>query len=104
MNKLLRLPAVCDAVGVRKTCLYERIRTGTFTRPVPLSARSVVWPSSEIEAINAAIIAGAGNDELRTLVNRLHDMRRAANDASDRIAPKVAKQRKIRQRLQRLKQ
>jgi prophage regulatory protein len=76
MNKLLRFPAVCEAIGACKTSLYQRIRSGTFPRPVRLSTRSVAWPSEEIEELNAAVIAGAGSNDLRALVAQLHARRR----------------------------
>jgi len=38
-------------------------------------SRSVGWPSDEVEAINAARIAGKSVDEIRQLVIRLHAKR-----------------------------
>ncbi|MDB0507662.1 AlpA family phage regulatory protein [Ralstonia solanacearum] len=49
-TKLLRLLGVLDAVGVKKSCLYEWVRLGKFPAPVRLGARSVAWRQSEVEA------------------------------------------------------
>ncbi|MGA4104368.1 helix-turn-helix transcriptional regulator [Ralstonia nicotianae] len=48
--KLLRLPGVLDAVGIKKSCLYEMIRAGKFPAPVRLGARSVAWRQSDVDA------------------------------------------------------
>ncbi len=75
---ILRLPAVRAETGYRShTTIYNRIKAGLFTRPVALGARSVGWPSNEVEAINAARIAGQSEAEIRELVQALHAQRAA---------------------------
>jgi prophage regulatory protein len=72
-----KLPAVCAATGKSRSTIYEDINRGLFTRPVSLGLRSVAWPQHEVDAINRARMAGAGNDELKALVERLHQERQA---------------------------
>ena len=73
---ILRMPAVKAETGHRShASIYNAIRAGLFTRPVPIGQRSVGWPSQEVQAINAARIAGKSEAEIRELVNRLHAKR-----------------------------
>jgi predicted DNA-binding transcriptional regulator AlpA len=58
--------------------LYADVAAGTFPPPVKLSARCVRWIAQEVNESLAARAAGAGPDELRTLV-REQIARRAAN-------------------------
>jgi prophage regulatory protein len=78
MQMLERLPAVLAARGRRKSAHYGDVAAGLFTRPVHVGARSVAWPRHEVEAINAARIAGKSDDEIRELVRRLEAERKAA--------------------------
>lgn len=73
---ILRMPAVKAETGHRShASIYNAIRAGTFTRPVQIGERSVGWPSEEVQAINAARIAGKSEAEIRELVTRLHARR-----------------------------
>ena len=78
METMLRCPAVTAAIGDSRSTLYPRIAEGLFVPPVRIGRRSVAWPSSEVEAVNAARIAGKSEDEIRTLVDRLRAARKAA--------------------------
>jgi prophage regulatory protein len=50
-----------------------------MTRPVKISgARAAGWPQHEISAVIDARIAGASDDEIRALVERLHEARKSA--------------------------
>lgn len=70
---ILRLSGVLTRTGHKShATIYDRIKRGTFPRPVPIGARSVGWPESEVEAINAAHIAGADENTIRLLVENLH--------------------------------
>lgn len=55
--------------------IYNLIRDGLWTKPVPIGLRSVGWPDDEVRTLCAARIAGKANDEIRELVNRLHMLR-----------------------------
>ncbi len=52
--------------------IYNAIHDGLFTKPVQIGQRAVGWPSGEVQAINAARIAGKTESEIRELVQRLH--------------------------------
>jgi len=69
----LRLKGVLLSTGHKSHCtIYDRIKRGLFPRPVTIGARSVAWPDFEVEAINAAHVAGADDATIRALVERLH--------------------------------
>lgn len=55
--------------------IYNLIRDGLWTKPVPIGQRSVGWPDDEVRALCAARIAGKTDNEVRALVNRLHSKR-----------------------------
>ena len=68
-----RIGAVTKELGHGShTSTYENIRLGLFTKPVKISSRSVGWPDYEVRAINSARIAGASEEQIRELVNKLH--------------------------------
>lgn len=73
---ILRMPAVKAETGHRShASIYNAIRAGVFTKPVPIGERAVGWPAHEVQAINAARIAGKTESEIRELVVRLHAKR-----------------------------
>ncbi|MCC4621317.1 AlpA family transcriptional regulator [Xanthomonas cassavae CFBP 4642] len=47
--RLLRIAQVKDRVGMSQTTIYDRIKKGTFPRPVPLGTL-VAWLEPEIDA------------------------------------------------------
>ena len=70
---ILRMPAVKAETGHRShASIYNAIKAGLFTKPVPIGQRSVGWPDDEVQAICAARIAGKSESEIRELVNQLH--------------------------------
>ena len=77
MDELLRRPRVEQASGLCRSTLYARIATGLYTTPVRLGPRAVAWPSSEVQAINAARIAGRSDADIRALVTQLEAARTA---------------------------
>ena len=46
IERHLRLPAVIEATGLSRSTIYDKMKGGTFPRPVNLSARAVAWPES----------------------------------------------------------
>lgn len=73
---ILRMQAVKAETGHRShASIYNAINDGTFTKPVKIGERSVGWPSDEVQAINAARIAGKDSSDIRSLVNQLHAKR-----------------------------
>jgi prophage regulatory protein len=75
---ILRIPAVKSESGLSRSTIYLRVSQGLWTKPVSLGARAVGWPSDEVEAINAARIAGYTDDEIRGLVSKLEAARKGA--------------------------
>jgi prophage regulatory protein len=52
---ILRMPAVKAETGHRShASIYNAIKAGLFTRPVPIGHRSVGWPDDEVKAIEAS--------------------------------------------------
>jgi prophage regulatory protein len=47
-KRFLRLPAVIDLVGIKRTVIYQRIKDGTFPKPVQIGARAVAWDEEEL--------------------------------------------------------
>lgn len=74
--QILRLPEVKGRAGHRSDAsIYNSIRDGLFTTGVSIGQRAKGWPDYEVEAINAARVAGKSNDEIRDLVKVLHAKR-----------------------------
>lgn len=78
MQTLFRLHQVLAVRGKSRSAHYLDIQRGLCTKPVRIGERSVAWPSREIDEINRAQIAGADNEALRQLVQRLHAERKVA--------------------------
>lgn len=75
---MLRLPAVKGKTGHRShASVYNDIRDGLLTRPVPIGTRAVGWPEDEVDLICAARVAGKSKDEIKDLVKLLHNERSA---------------------------
>jgi prophage regulatory protein len=79
MPNIVRMPAVKFKTGHRShASIYNAIRVGLFPKPVSIGCRSVGWPEHEVDAINAARIAGKLDSDIRSLVVRLHAQRAEA--------------------------
>lgn len=76
VTSISRLPMVLAKRGRSRSAHYLDIQEGLFTHPVSIGARAVGWPDHEVEAINAARIAGKSDDEIRALVKRLEAARK----------------------------
>ncbi|MBI3157764.1 MAG: AlpA family phage regulatory protein [Burkholderiales bacterium] len=77
-NLILRRKQVEAATGYSRSTIYLRISQGLFVRPVSIGARAVGFPAGEVEAINAARIAGKSEADIRALVAKLQAARSAA--------------------------
>jgi prophage regulatory protein len=69
---LVRTTAAPRLMGGSLSDLYDKASRGLMTRPVKVGARASAIPLREIEAVNAARIRGASDDEIRALVSQLH--------------------------------
>lgn len=82
--QILRLPSVKGRFGHRADAsVYNAIRDGLCTTGVAIGRRARGWPDYEIDAINAARIAGKPAAEIRELVKMLHAKRMGAIGESD---------------------
>lgn len=71
--KILRMESVKAATGHKShASIYNAIRDGLFTRPVPIGSRAVGWPDYEVTALCQARIAGWSEVDIRKLVGDLH--------------------------------
>lgn len=75
---ILRLPQVMAQTGCPKSTLYLRIHQGLMTQPIAIGPRAVGWPSTEVDAVTAARIAGKDEGAIRELVITLHANRALA--------------------------
>lgn len=72
-EKLHRLPAVIDIVGLGRSSIYMAIKAGTFPAPVRIGAKAVAWKDSDIKkwiesrelAIEARAVRGLAGKILR---------------------------------------
>jgi prophage regulatory protein len=74
---ILRLPEVLKRRGRSRSSHYADIQQGLFVKPVLIGLRATGTPENEVNAINAARIAGLSNDEIRALVLKLEAARKA---------------------------
>ncbi|WP_276808019.1 helix-turn-helix transcriptional regulator [Castellaniella defragrans] len=56
---LLRLPAVMARIGYGRSKVYDMIGKGEFPAPIKMGARTVAWPSDQIDAWIAQRIQSA---------------------------------------------
>lgn len=74
--QIFRMEAVKAATGHKShASIYNAIRDGLFTRPVPIGSRAVGWPDYEVKAICQARIAGWSDSSIQLLVSELHTKR-----------------------------
>ncbi|CAN2526272.1 helix-turn-helix transcriptional regulator [Burkholderia pseudomallei] len=53
-NRVLRIIDVIEAVGVKKSTIYQWVKDGKFPSPLRLGTRSVGWRQSDVESWLAA--------------------------------------------------
>lgn len=73
--------------SISETTVYRDIARGLLPRPVRISSRAVGFPADEIAALDAALIAGRTDIELRAIVKDL-ERARAPTVAARIAAPK----------------
>lgn len=77
-NALARIDVARDLLGYSRSQLYARVKEKLLTEPVKIGPRAAAFPLREIDAINAARIAGKSDADIRALVERLHAARQSA--------------------------
>ena len=75
MQKILRQRDLSNTIGLPKGTLWTQIYQGTFPRPVKLGLRVSGWLEGEVTSVLNARIAGASDDEIKVLVERIHTNR-----------------------------
>lgn len=75
---ILRLPAVLKLRGRSRSSHYADIKAGLFVKPVLIGLRATGTPDIEVDALNAARIAGKSDEEIRALVVKLEAARKAS--------------------------
>jgi prophage regulatory protein len=75
---LVRVNETCTLTGEKRSTYYAKAANGLMPKPIKIGPRAAAVPASEIAAINAARIRGAGDDEIRALVAELHAQRAGA--------------------------
>ncbi len=74
--QILRMPSVKAKAGHRSDAsIYNAIRAGLWTTGVAIGKRAKGWPDYEVDAINAARVAGKTDAQIRELVETLHTKR-----------------------------
>ena len=46
----LKRPEVEQLTGLKRSIIYDKMKAGTFPKPVKLSARAVAWPEVKVDA------------------------------------------------------
>ena len=76
---ILRLPAILKRRGRSRSSHYADIKSGLYVKPVRIGSRAVGTPEDEVDALNAARIAGKSDEEIRALVLKLEAARKKAS-------------------------
>lgn len=69
--RLERRPQVELRSGLRRSTLYDQIKSGTFPPPIQIGPRAVAWVADEVDAILSARVAGVREIGIRELVEKL---------------------------------
>lgn len=59
-TRLVRMPEVCNRIGIGRSTLYAMIQSGTFPAPKRLGGRTVAWLESEVHAWIESVASGSG--------------------------------------------
>jgi prophage regulatory protein len=72
VSALMRLEQALQYTGEKRSSYFAKAAAGLMPRPVKIGARATAIPMRELEAVNAARIAGQTDEEVRTLVASMH--------------------------------
>jgi prophage regulatory protein len=84
-QRLIKLPSVLERFGSSRATLYRAVKSGLMTAPVKTGEKASAWPEYEVDAIQAARIAGLPDDEIRALVTALQLNRQRHADQIERM-------------------
>lgn len=71
MIELCREPQFLTVTAHKRATARDQIARGLLPPPVKIGARASAWPLHELQAVNAARVAGRSEDEIKQLVARL---------------------------------
>jgi prophage regulatory protein len=74
--RFVRLPTVLARRGTSSSTTYRHVAAGLLPPPVKLGPNTSAWVEHELDAVDAARVAGATEDEVRSLVAKLVAERR----------------------------
>jgi prophage regulatory protein len=74
-TQFLRTSGVLNVRGIGKSLHHVDVREGRYVSPVKRGERIALYPSNEVEALNAAELAGKSESDIRELVKFLHSAR-----------------------------
>ncbi len=76
--RILRPTETLNRTGDTRSPHYDKVAKGLFTKPIKIGGvRAAGWPEHEVEALIAARVAGASVDQIKRLVEKLHEQRTA---------------------------
>lgn len=76
--KILRLPAALERLGMGETSYRTAMADGLMPKLIPLGTRAVGVPEHELNQVIRARIAGLPDEEIRKVVERIHENRARA--------------------------
>lgn len=78
--KLIRLPEVKSLTGMARSTIYERMKEGSFPRPLKLSIRHVAWRERDIlDWIEALPVTGGVTSDTTPFETGAHARELTAN-------------------------
>lgn len=69
--KIKRRPEVLSRLGIKNTCLHDRIKAGLLPPPIALGGRAVGWLEHELDQVLAFMAAGKADADIRLLIEHL---------------------------------
>lgn len=70
--KLERIQEAFKRYGVSRSTGYKMIEDGLFIKPIQIYRRASAIPGNELDELIKARISGLSEDEIRSVVSRLH--------------------------------
>ena len=75
---LVRLPEALRICGSRRAFFYRQMGEGLMPKGVRIGVRATAWPVHELEAVCRARLRGASKEEVKMLISKLMEERKAA--------------------------
>lgn len=86
--QLLTFAATAQRMGFKsRSFVYEQLAEGILPKPIQFGERALRFPSTEIDAVIAARIAGKSKADIQALVAQLHTERTKAGMPAPAATP-----------------